>query len=144
MRPMSEPPPILVAEDSDDDFVLFRQALKAAGIANPVLRFRDGADLIKFLEQTPPKPPTADEGGHWILFLDLQMPVVDGFEVLRWLGKRVGLPPFRTIMLSGSVRPVDIARTMQLGAADYLIKPATPALLAAALGKQQPAPALQN
>lgn len=141
---MTEPPPILVAEDSDDDFVLFRRALKDAGVVNPVLRFRDGSDLIKFLEQTPHAATNAEETVPWILFLDLQMPVVEGFEVLRWLSKREGLPPIRTIMLSGSVRPVDIARTMQLGAVDYLIKPATPALLAAALGKQQAAPALQN
>ncbi|MEY4939687.1 MAG: hypothetical protein RIQ93_1422 [Verrucomicrobiota bacterium] len=141
---MTEPPPILVAEDSDDDFVLFRRALKEAGVTNPVLRFRDGSHLIKFLEQTPPVVTNSEEAPPWILFLDLQMPVVEGFEVLRWIAKREGLPLIRTIMLSGSVRPVDIARTMQLGAVDYLIKPATPALLSAALGKQQPAPILQN
>jgi CheY-like chemotaxis protein len=133
---MQELPPILVAEDDDDDFLLLRRALRDALLDNPLLRFRDGAELIRFLEQIPVKEMGPVGRCPWLLLLDITMPIVNGFGVLDWLGKHRISPRLRPVMLSGSYRKADIDRSMALGAVDYLVKPVTPQILAAIATRQ--------
>jgi CheY-like chemotaxis protein len=127
---MQDLPPLLVAEDDDDDFFFLRRAVRQASLENPLLRFRDGAELIRFLDQIPVAELGPAERATWLLLLDITMPVVNGFEVLKWLGTRKGLPKVKPIMLSGSYRPDDIQRATRLGAIDYLVKPITAEMLA--------------
>lgn len=133
---MQELPPILVAEDDEDDFFFLRRSVRHAGVENPMLRFRDGSELIKFLEQIPVSEMGPAAGTGWLLLLDITMPVVNGFEVLNWLASHKGLPRVRPVMLSASYRPEDIERAMAMGAVDYLVKPITPQVIAAVAAKQ--------
>ena|SRR5687768_514708 len=132
---MQELPPILVAEDDEDDFLFLRRAIRQAALENPILRFRDGSELVKFLEQLP----AAEVGSHaqtpWLLLLDIMMPIMNGFEVLQWLTTHQGPPKIRPVMLSGSYRTEDIQRATALGATDYLMKPITPAMAAALVAR---------
>ena len=128
---MQELPPILVAEDDEDDFLFLRRAIRQAGIENPMLRFRDGSELVKFLEQLPAAEADSHAQTPWLLFLDIMMPIMNGFEVLQWLTTHQGPPKIRPVMLSGSYRTEDIQRATALGATDYLMKPITPAVAAA-------------
>jgi CheY-like chemotaxis protein len=59
-----------------------------------------------------------------LLFLDLKMPKVSGFEVLEWLQKHNGLPPIKVVVLSSSNLPGDMQKARALGAHDYRVKPA--------------------
>ena len=120
---MLESPPILVAEDDDDDFHFLRLAIRGAEITNPVLRFRDGSELIKYLEQIPAAELGEAANATWLLLLDIGMPLVNGFEVLKWIQSRKGLPHLRAVVLSGFYHPADVERAMTLGAAEYLVKP---------------------
>jgi CheY-like chemotaxis protein len=122
---MLESPPILVAEDDDDDFHFLRLAIRAEKISNPVLRFRDGSELIKFLEQIPHAELGETAGTPWLLLLDIGMPMVNGFEVLKWIQSHRGLPELRAVVLSGFYHPVDVERATVLGATEYLVKPIT-------------------
>lgn len=133
---MQDLTPILVAEDDDDDFYFLRRAIRQAGIENPVLRFRDGSELITFLGQVPGPELSSGERPLWLLLLDITMPLVNGFEVLQWLRSHPELPRVRPVMLSGSYRPDDIERAIGLGAVDYLVKPITPQVLAQVAAKQ--------
>ena len=64
-----------------------------------------------------------------LMFLDLKMPVMSGFEVLEWL-RFSGLEPApRVIVLSGSNDEDDKGRALNLGASEYLVKPITSELL---------------
>ena len=64
-----------------------------------------------------------------LIFLDLKMPVMSGFEVLEWL-RFSGLEPApKVIVLSGSNDQDDRGRALSLGAAEYLVKPITAELL---------------
>ncbi len=133
---MQDLPPLLVAEDDDDDFFFLRRAVRQASLDNPLLRFRDGAELIRFLDQIPAAEMGPAQRATWLLLLDITMPVVNGFEVLKWLGTRKALPKIKPIMLSGSYRPDDIARATRLGAVDYLVKPITAEMLATIAARQ--------
>ena len=126
---MHELPPILIAEDSDDDFFFFRRAARMAAIESPLLRFRDGSELIAFVEKNPiaaPKPGAAPV----LLFVDLSMPIMNGFEVLEWLQKHK-VTQFMPVVLSGSRREEDLKKAYALGAQEYLVKPIAPVVLAA-------------
>jgi CheY-like chemotaxis protein len=122
-------PPILLAEDNEDDFFHFRRSLRAAGVENPLLRFRDGSELVRYLEALPAN--AAEEGAPWLLFLDLGMPLMDGFEVLEWLKQKAMAEQFTPIVLSGSYAHEAIKRSFALGASEFLVKPIAPAFLAA-------------
>ncbi len=126
---MHELPPILIAEDNDDDFFFFRRATRIAAIENPLLRFRDGSELVAFLEKYPiPANPHGEP--PVLMFVDLTMPIMNGFEVLEWL-KKNHLTHFTSIVLSGSRREDDVKRAYALGAQEYLVKPISPIVLAA-------------
>lgn len=133
---MHELPPILVAEDNDDDFHFLLRAIRKTSAQNPVLRFRDGGELIRFLEQIPPAELGASASATWLLLLDIGMPCVNGFEVLTWLNRRKGLPQIRAVVLSGFYHENDIKRARELGASEYCVKPIT----SEALGSLIPRP----
>lgn len=120
-----ELPPILIAEDNDDDFFFFRRAVRMAGIESPLLRFRDGSELVAFVEKN-----TALPTAPLLLFVDLTMPIMNGFEVLEWI-KQHAATHFLPVVLSGSRREEDLKRAYALGAHEYLVKPIAPVLLAA-------------
>src|SRR5829696_7341596 len=101
---MQDLPPILVAEDDEDDFLFLRRAIRQAALENPILRFRDGSELVKFLEKHPGAEAASSAHSPWLLLLDITMPIMNGFEVLQWLGTYQGLPKIRPVMLSGSYR----------------------------------------
>ncbi len=140
---MHELPPIVVAEDDDDDFFFLRRAVRQASLENPLLRFRDGAELVKFLQQIPPSEVGPTSRHPWLLLLDITMPMMNGFEVLHWLSTHKKVPKLCPVMLSGSYRAEDIDRATRLGAVDYLIKPVTAQRLAVVVARQS-APALQG
>ena len=107
---------VLLVEDSEDDAYFFKRALRKAAVACKVDHVPNGAKAIEHLERSPQLP-------H-LIFLDLKMPVVSGFDVLQWIrtAKLVGPKVF---VLSGSNDNLDRARARELGAADYLVKPIT-------------------
>jgi CheY-like chemotaxis protein len=117
-------PPILVAEDDPNDLFLFRRQLADAGIDHPFLVFRDGQELIEYLQTFDPGNPRPQ-----VLLLDLKMPRVSGFDVLKWLRNHAAWSDLKVIVLSGSDEPRDIEHARALGAARYCVKPPSTALL---------------
>jgi two-component system response regulator len=110
-------PSILIVDDDDDDRFMLRRALEKARIRNPVVAFSDGEDLLQFLNKAE-----GTSAAPILLFLDLNMPRMTGFDVLVAL-RRTGLGrQLKTIVVSGSTRDEDIRRAEQLGALGYLVK----------------------
>ena len=121
---------ILVAEDDSNDLFLLRRLLDKAGVKNPVVSFSNGEEAIAFLQPTV----NAEVGGAasppCVIFLDIKMPRLDGFDVLRWIRKQRALKNVPVIMLSGSDEPRDLRRATELGASHYLIKHPAPEVFA--------------
>lgn len=112
---------VLLADDSDDDRTLFRLALRKVPGMRLVAVTHDGDQAIAYLagrgefadRKTFPYPD--------VLFLDLKMPRVTGFEVLEWLKNREQ-KPFITVF-SGSEMEGDMKQAFALGADTYNVKP---------------------
>ena len=109
---------LLLVEDCDDDAFFFLRALDKAGLGCSVNRAFNGAEAIEFLEaaSNAQKLPSA-------MFLDLKMPILNGFEVLDWVRGQNFATRIRIVVLSGSDHEGDKQRATQLGALDYLVKP---------------------
>jgi len=113
-------PTVLLVEDSEDDAYLFNWRFEQSGATCAVKHVLDGAEAIEFLDRTLSTNP---ESLPCIIFLDLKMPVMNGFEVLIWLQQHEAFSHIPVVVLSGSDQSSDKERACQLGATDYLVKP---------------------
>jgi CheY-like chemotaxis protein len=114
---------ILLVEDSEDDILLIQRAFRQANIVNPLQVVRDGAEAIAYLRGHGPYSNRAEYPLPELLLLDLKMPGIDGFDVLRWLREQQGFGSVRIVVLSSSERIRDVNLAYQLGANSFLVKP---------------------
>lgn len=117
---MHHPASILLVEDDDTDVLFFRRALKEADVQNPLHVARDGQEAIDFLTQPRPEEQDRLPG---LIVLDLQMPCLNGFEVLSWLREQTALGTIPVFIFSSSANHDDIERAYALGANAYVVKP---------------------
>jgi CheY-like chemotaxis protein len=113
---------ILLVEDTEDDAFFFRRALKKTGIKCEFVQAWNGESAIAMLK--------AIQGQYPLIFLDLKMPHMDGYEVLEWVQKQTFKSKLHIIVLSGSGTAKDAAKARRLGASDYVVKPISADLLA--------------
>jgi CheY-like chemotaxis protein len=113
---------LLLVEDSEDDVYFFKRTLQKSGLTCAVHRVANGAEAIDFLRNTS---TSSSAELPRVIFLDLKMPVLNGFEVLDWLQTQPFTPRMRVIVLSGSEHQNDKTRAAQMGATGYLVKPVT-------------------
>jgi DNA-binding response OmpR family regulator len=99
---------ILVVDDIEDIRSLLQEALQANGYST--LEAADGREALSIIETEPPD----------LVILDIAMPVMSGFQVLRQLRKNSDIP---VIMLSARTDTVDKVESLELGADDYITKP---------------------
>jgi CheY-like chemotaxis protein len=120
---MKKNPLILLVEDSSDDVDLIRSALRTSGYTNRVEVVGAGDHAIAYLEGAP---PYSDRGAYplpGVIFLDLTLTRLSGFDVLRHMKDAPGMAGIRTVVLTGSPQPADVERAYLLGAHSYLVKP---------------------
>src|SRR5437870_4853869 len=92
---------ILIVEDDHDEDVLLKRALKRAGLDVPTDVVVDGAAAIEYLERSQPESAGAPPWPKLIL-LDLNLPRVSGFDVLKWARTRGGLRRLPIVVLTTS------------------------------------------
>ena len=110
--------PILLVDDDETDIEAARRALKKANISNPVYEACDGVEALSML--------TSDEASHklqpCIILLDINMPRMNGLQLLRELREKDSLRHSIVFMLTTSPRPEDIEAAYKLNVAGYLLK----------------------
>ena len=114
---------VLVVEDSPDDVVFFMDIMKKAGLPNPVAVVRDGAEAIAYLKGQDAFADRTKYPVPEVMFLDLRMPRVNGFEVLEWLQEQPHLKNILLVAVSHSNEIKDVNRAYNLGAHSFLVKP---------------------
>ncbi len=113
---------ILLAEDDEGHAYLVQQNLLDAGLANKVVHVKDGQEALDYVrcegayrERVP--------NGPLLLLLDINMPRVDGVEVLRQLKAAPETNEFPVIMLTTTDDPREVKRCYELGCSSYVTKP---------------------
>jgi CheY-like chemotaxis protein len=115
--------PILLVEDSPEDFEATVRAFKRSGLKNPIFRCEDGDGALDFLYQRGPytDPEKAPRPG--VILLDLNLPGTDGREVLAEIKRDESLRPIPVIVLTTSNDDRDVEACYQAGANSYIQKP---------------------
>jgi two-component system, response regulator len=116
-------PQILLVEDNPEDAELAMRALLKAGVLNPVQVAEDGAEALDLIFSR-----TQDGGSipfrlPRLIFLDIKLPKLDGFEVLKKLKAEERTRMIPVVMMTSSREISDIRRAYALGANSYLVKP---------------------
>ena len=121
MRKMMD---ILLIEDNDDHAELIRRELQdKSGLVNKIYRAADGPEALDFLfhqwkYKDPEKYPIPG-----LILLDLKLPKVDGFEVLKKIKSDANLCIIPIVILTSSTEEEDVIKSYQNGTNSYITKP---------------------
>ena len=114
---------ILLVEDSGDDVFIFKRALRAAQVHTWIDVVSNGREAVAYLTAATAGDGNGTRRVPSIVFLDLKVPYLDGFEILAWMRAQPALGTLPAVVLSGSDEPQDLARARDLGVRSYLVKP---------------------
>lgn len=116
---------VLIAEDDRFDQLILKRAFKAARLGVAVQFVEQGEELLNRLRWSTEAAGPASAALPLIIFLDLNMPVLDGWEALRRLRAEPRWASIPIIVMSTLAREADIARLYASGANAYLPKPSS-------------------
>ena len=120
---MSERAVILLVDDSADDLFLIRKAFEKAQVPNPLYCVTSGQEALDYLAGVGKFANRAEYPLPDLMLLDLKMPEIDGFDVLRWVKRQPEMAKLRVVVLTSSDQIRDVNEAYQLGANSFLVKP---------------------
>ena len=113
---------ILLVEDSQADAEMTMDALSDAHLVNPVVHLEDGVDCLDYLYARGAWAER-EAGDPAVVLLDIKMPRMSGLEVLKIMRAEERMRRIPVVILSSSREESDLARSWDLGANAYVIKP---------------------
>lgn len=119
---MRQTRPVALVDDDTDDRFMTTRAWNGLGLGHDWMEFPDGDVFLDYLSSANAEE---DEGRPGLVLLDLNMPRVDGWEVLRTLKGSPDTRRIPVIVLTTSQRDVDVYSSYDLGAAAFVSKPET-------------------
>jgi DNA-binding response OmpR family regulator len=116
------PRPILLVEDEENDVFFMQEAMKRAGVLNPIRVASDGQQAIDYFKGAGKFGNREEFPLPYLVLLDLKLPYVMGLDVLKWIRQQSEVPAM-VVILSSSNEEADIATAYRWGANGYLVKP---------------------
>lgn len=115
--------PLLVVEDSDEDFAALQRIMQRLAIRNPIFRCVDGDEVLDYLYQVGRYKHQNLAIRPSVILLDLNLPGTNGRDVLEQIKQDQNFKEIPIIVFTTSSNPTDIEFCYQKGANGYLIKP---------------------
>lgn len=115
--------PILLVEDSPEDFEATLRAFRRSGLKNTVLRCEDGDEALDYLHRRGEYADPASSPRPGVILLDLNLPGTDGREVLNDIKGDDRLRDIPVVVLTTSADERDITACYRAGANSYIQKP---------------------
>ena len=118
------PPPVrvVVVEDNEDDRDLLVRQLRKAGIDSHVKFFGNGKEALAFLAKLPPPQPYTN---LIAIFLDLNLPGLNGVDLLREIRRLPRVSNVPVVIMTSSLDPQDFEACQELKVAAFVPKPIT-------------------
>ena len=120
---------ILIVEDYEDDAKLLQIMLSNLGVTNQIRIALRAEDAINYLEGIPPFSNRGIYPLPSAVFVDLKLPGISGFELLRWMKGHPELKDIFVVVLSATGDLISVQAAYSLGANSFLTKPCRPAEL---------------
>jgi two-component system, response regulator len=117
------PGKLLLVEDNPDDEALMLRAIKKANIKEEVVVVRDGAEAVRYLHETGADQPQGNGALPRVVFLDLNLPRLDGLEVLKRIREHPSTRLLPVVILTTSGQEEDLHKSYDLGASSFVRKP---------------------
>jgi CheY-like chemotaxis protein len=109
---------ILIAEDDNGHAELIQHGLRKSGVENEIRHFINGQEIWQFLRTGAPYSEIA-----YLLLLDINMPLLNGIEVLQLIKQDKRLKKIPVIMLTTTDDPGEVKKCYELGCSVYITKP---------------------
>jgi len=119
---MSTPVTIIMIEDDDGHARLIERNIRRSGVNNDIIPFTNGTAAVNYLFGSD-GTGIDHRGQALLILLDLNLPKIDGFEVLRSIRERENWSNIPVVVLSSSRHERDIKQCLALGATRYMEKP---------------------
>ncbi len=116
---MSQKPFILIADDDQEDRYLLHTAFEEIGRSNDIYLVENGLQVFSYLDTF-----IEQSGMPSLIVLDLNMPMLNGMETLSRLKSHNVYKNIPVIIFTTSVHEVEKARCLEIGAVDFIKKPA--------------------
>lgn len=115
--------PILLVEDSPEDYEATERAFRRSGLKNEVIRCEDGEEALDYLYRRGKYADPATSPRPGVILLDLNLPGTDGRQVLSEIKATEQLKDIPVLVLTTSVDERDISACYRAGANSYIQKP---------------------
>ena len=115
--------PILLVEDSPEDFETTERAFRKSGLRNPIFRCSDGDEALDYLHRRGQYADPAKSPRPGVILLDLNLPGTDGREVLSEIKADPSLKQIPVVVLTTSRDERDVDACYKAGASSYIQKP---------------------
>lgn len=116
---------ILHVEDDDNDALLFQKACERAGLPAQVYRVENADEAKAYLGGQGTYTDRSRYPFPHLVVLDLKMPRVDGFELLKWMRHTEPFAELPVLIFTASMSREDKSRAMAEGASSYFVKPSS-------------------
>jgi len=119
---MSRRTDVLLVEDDPNDIEVARRAFQRSGLEASLVVVRDGQEALDYVHGSEEGDSGDPRPVPRVIFLDLKLPGLNGWDVLRCLRSHVRTEEVPVVMVSSSNRESDIRESYRLGANSFLVK----------------------
>jgi CheY-like chemotaxis protein len=120
---INKPFAVLMAEDNEHDVLITRRAWKKNNIVNPLHVVRDGEECLDYLHHRGKYREADSAPRPGVILLDIKMPRLDGFGVLKHIRQDEQFQRLPVIILTTSQAEEDLFKSYDMGANAYIVKP---------------------